>query len=96
MLLMLKTPRRSPATRAPTALSHLGGLALRAADAILVWPFRAGENRRVLNILAAMDEHELRDIGLSRQDLRDATTLPVGEDLGRFFAIRRRARGVRP
>ncbi len=92
MLLMLETPRRSPAERAFAALSRWVGAALATAGAVATWPFRASENRRILHSLAAMDDHTLRDIGLSRQDLRDATALGAGRDPGRFFSARRHDR----
>ncbi len=92
MLLMLETPRRSPAERAVAALSRSATAALSMVDAVLMWPFRMSENRRVLDSLAAMDDHALRDIGLSRQDLRDATALGAGREAGRFLSGRRRDR----
>ena len=36
--------------------------------------------------LATLRDHELRDIGLTRQDLRSATALPLDEDPTRFLA----------
>ena len=92
MLLMLETPRRSPADRARSALARFAHAGLTALDAVLMWPFHVSENRRMLESLAAMDDHELRDIGLSRQDLRDATALWAGQDGGRFLSGRRRDR----
>ena len=92
MLLMLERPRRSATERAVSALSRLMAAALAMADAAIMWPFRARENRRILDSLGAMDDHQLRDIGLSRQDLRDATALGAGRDPGRFFSARRRDR----
>jgi len=88
MLLMLERPRRSPAERAFAILSRLAA----AADAVIMWPFRMSENRRILDSLGAMDDHQLRDIGLSRQDLRDATALGADRDPGRFFSARRHDR----
>jgi uncharacterized protein YjiS (DUF1127 family) len=92
MLLMLERPRRSPAERAFAILSRLAATALATADAVIMWPFRMSENRRILDSLGAMDDHQLRDIGLSRQDLRDATALGADRDPGRFFSARRHDR----
>ena len=92
MLLMLERPRRSPAERAFAILSRLAAAALATADAVIMWPFRMSENRRILDSLGAMDDHQLRDIGLSRQDLRDATALGADRDPGRFFSARRHDR----
>ncbi len=95
MLLMLERPRRSPAERAFAILSRLAAAALATADAVTMWPFRMSENRRILDSLGAMDNHQLRDIGLSRQDLRDATALGADRDPGRFFSARRHDRRLR-
>ncbi len=95
MLLMLERPRRSPAERAFAILSRLAAAALATADAVTMWPFRMSENRRILDSLGAMDNHQLPDIGLSRQDLRDATALGADRDPGRFFSARRHDRRLR-
>ena len=66
-------------------------LASRAASAVgraLVWPFRVAAARRDLAMLAGMNDMELADIGLSRQDLRDASALALGEDPTRMFSTR--------
>jgi len=47
---------------------------------LLLWPARIAENRRVLEALGGLDDRGLADIGLSRQDLRDVTALPLGLD----------------
>jgi uncharacterized protein YjiS (DUF1127 family) len=59
---------------------------------VLVWPLRIAENRRVLGALAELDDRGLADIGLSRQDLRDVTALPVGADASIALAERARER----
>jgi uncharacterized protein YjiS (DUF1127 family) len=46
----------------------------------LLWPARVLEARRTLSQLAGLSEYELRDIGLSRQDLVDFTARPLDED----------------
>ena len=47
---------------------------------LLMWPFRVAEHRRLMGELGAMDDRGLADIGLTRQDLRDATALPLDAD----------------
>ncbi len=44
------------------------------------WPARVARARAALRQLAAMDARELADIGLTRQDLRNATALAIDED----------------
>ncbi len=60
----------------------------RRLTAVLNWPFEVFEHRRVLTQLAEMDDRGLADIGLSRQDLRDVTALPLGADPSRTLAQR--------
>jgi uncharacterized protein YjiS (DUF1127 family) len=77
-----------------------GGL-VRALGAVtvrlLLWPARVVTARRTLAQLAGLSEYELRDIGLSRQDLVDFTARPLDEDptphLARSRAARARMRG---
>lgn len=92
MLLMLEKPRPSFAERAWSGTSRAARLALAAADAVILWPFRAGEKRRLLGTLAALSDRELRDIGLTRGDLRDATALPAAAALSPFLDRRRHRR----
>jgi uncharacterized protein YjiS (DUF1127 family) len=47
---------------------------------VLGWPARVIEARRVLAQLAEFSDRELRDIGLTRQDLADCTALPRDDD----------------
>jgi uncharacterized protein YjiS (DUF1127 family) len=61
---------------------------LRQLSIVLAWPFQVFEHRRVLAQLGSMDERELADIGLNRQDLRDVTALPLGVDPSRALAQR--------
>jgi len=67
-----------------TTLNSLSSLIL----ALLTWPLRVAEHRRVLGALAQLDDWALADIGLSRQDLRDATALPLAADPTRQLAKR--------
>lgn len=46
---------------------------------LLLWPVRMLRSRREFADLAAMSDHELRDIGITRQDLRNITALPRDE-----------------
>jgi uncharacterized protein YjiS (DUF1127 family) len=66
--------------------------ASHAADAlwrILSWPARVGAARRTMSELARMSEYELRDIGLTRSDLNDATALPLDADPSGLLVRRR-------
>ena len=67
--------------------------ASNAADAfwrVLTWPARVSAARRTMSELARMSEYELRDIGLTRSDLNDATALPLDADPSGLL-VRRRA-----
>lgn len=89
MLLMIEKPRSTPAERG----FHVAARALRAVptflDRIVMGPFRALEDRRLLDTLAAMSDHDLHDIGLTRGDLRDAVARPRRQDAGAFLTGRR-------
>jgi uncharacterized protein YjiS (DUF1127 family) len=69
--------------------------AVSVASRALAWPIRVLCARRELAKLADLTDHELRDIGLMRQDLRSATALPLDKDptllLAKIVAERRRA-----
>ena len=67
---------------------------IRLLSEILHWPFRLAEQRRVLAALAAFDDRALADIGLARQDLRDATALALGADPTPLFIERARSRAL--
>ena len=60
-----------------------------------MWPFRVAENRRVMASLGELDDRGLADIGLTRQDLRDATALPLGVDPSPALAQRAAERALR-
>jgi len=62
------------AAPARTALAQASALLNRT----LQWPWRVLEAQRELSVLAAMSEHELMDIGLTRGDVSAATALPTG------------------
>ncbi len=59
---------------------------------ILTWPARVREAPRTMSDFARMSEYELRDIGLTRQDVADASALPLDEDPSRLLVRRRAAR----
>ena len=94
MLLMIEKPRPTAAERGLAALSRAAHAVPAVLDGLVMGPFRAMERRRVIATLAAMSEHDLRDIGLSRGDIRDAMAMPVGSDGSVFLARRREARRV--
>lgn len=60
----------------------------------LLWPARVFSARAELARLAEMSDRDLRDIGLMRQDLRNATALPLDADPTRYLAqvVRERRR----
>jgi uncharacterized protein YjiS (DUF1127 family) len=62
---------------------------------ILTWPARVSAARRTMSDLSRMSEYELRDIGLTRSDLNDATALPLDADPSGLL-VRRRAWRERP
>ena len=62
---------------------------------ILTWPARVSATRRMMSELARMSEYELRDIGLTRSDVNDATALPLDADPSGLL-VRRRAWRERP
>ena len=65
---------------------------------VLLWPARVIAARQTLSQLASLSEYELRDIGLSRQDLLDLTARPLDEDPTPHLAQSRaaKARSARP
>ena len=69
------------------AVSHTAGVFRRALN----WPARVGAARRAMSQLARMSDYELRDIGLTRQDVVDVSALPLDEDPTRLLACRRAA-----
>ena len=74
------------------AVSHAAG-ALRR---VLNWPAKVGAARRAMSELARMSDYELRDIGLTRQDVVDVSALPLDEDPTALLARRRAAARERP
>jgi uncharacterized protein YjiS (DUF1127 family) len=75
----------------PLPRVHDAGMAsrvLRKLNAAMTWPLRVLRARRELEILARMSENELKDIGLTRTDLGDATALPADASPTEFLALR--------
>ena len=56
------------------------------------WPGRVRRARRLLGQLGRMEDHELRDFGLLRQDLRDASALGLDTDPSVMLRHRTRRR----
>ena len=59
---------------------------------LAAWPLRVLAARRAMAQLGEMNDRELADVGLYRQDLRDAMALPFAEDPTEMFAARAKAR----
>lgn len=55
----------------------------------LGWPDRVRRARRLLGDLGRLEDRDLRDLGLQRQDLRDGSAL--GLDADPSFMLRHRA-----
>lgn len=58
------------------SLKGLGTLIIRVSDTLLDWQERARQRHR----LGEMDDHLLRDIGLSRADLEHESAKPFWRD----------------
>jgi uncharacterized protein YjiS (DUF1127 family) len=63
----------------------------RAGRTLKRW-VQLSKNRRAAKRLAALDDHMLADIGLTRSDLRDAYAEPVWRDSSDVLAERARER----
>ncbi len=70
------------------ALSRFWGL----ISWLVWWPLRVAEARREFALLAGLDDRGLADMGLTRQDLRDATAFPLSERPSSCLAERARER----
>jgi uncharacterized protein YjiS (DUF1127 family) len=78
-----------------TSFPDMASQAAIALWRVLAWPARVGAARRTMSELARMSEYELRDIGLTRSDINDATALPLDADPSGLL-VRRRAWRERP
>lgn len=68
----------------------------RAIGYVAWWagfPARLAKVRREMALLGGMSDCELSDIGLTRQDLRDASALPLSEPPEALFRQRLAERG---
>ena len=74
------------------SLSHQASHGAAALRWALSWPSRLGAARRAMRQLANMSDHELRDIGLVRQDVVDASMLRIDADPSAMLSERRAAR----
>jgi uncharacterized protein YjiS (DUF1127 family) len=74
---------------------HMAAGPAKAVWRALTWPVRVGAARRTMSELARMSEYELRDIGLTRSDINDATALPLDADPSGLL-VRRRAWREKP
>ena len=70
--------------------------AVQAGSAVLLhvlgWPVRVYRARQLMLQLGTFSDRELKDIGLMRQDLRDATGLASGIDPSATLRARAEAR----
>ena len=57
--------------------TRLATILARMVLRVLAWPGRVMQARRDLALLASLNAHELRDIGLTRADIANATALPL-------------------
>lgn len=89
MLLMIEKPRPTPAERGFHALRRAFFAVSAVLDRIVMGPFRALDDRRLLDVLAAMSDRDLADIGLGRGEVRNAAAIPMGSDGTLFVAARR-------
>ena len=71
----LRTAAR-PAPLLDISLKGLGALIVKASDTLLDWQDRARQRHR----LGEMDDHLLRDVGLSRADLEHESAKPFWRD----------------
>ena len=66
--------------------TRLATILARMVLRVLAWPGRVMQARRDLALLASLNAHELRDIGLTRADIANATALPLDADPTEFLA----------
>ncbi|MFK8032884.1 MAG: DUF1127 domain-containing protein [Hyphomicrobiales bacterium] len=94
---MTMTPRLPIETTisatAPIAARHMtNGVAYLAKRMAIFW--NTWKNRRMMTKLVTLDDHMLKDIGLTRGDLRMVSALPYSDDPTsrlRVLAVERRA-----
>jgi uncharacterized protein YjiS (DUF1127 family) len=59
---------------------------------VILWPVRAARTRKVMHQLTSMNEHQLRDIGLTRDDIISAQAVPLDQDPTYLLASRAQER----
>jgi uncharacterized protein YjiS (DUF1127 family) len=59
---------------------------MRLLARVVLWPVRVAKARRSFAALTQMTDHELKDIGLTRQDLWNAAAVPLDQDPTRYLA----------
>ena len=69
---------------------------LHGVKRIVLWPARVMAARRSFAQFAQMRDFDLRDVGLTRQDVWNAAALPLDEDPTRLLAKAVQSRRVRP
>lgn len=85
--------------RRPASLLCLLSISRRLADVgaskaaavlwrVLCWPARVAAARATMLMLGGMSDYELKDIGLTRHDLRDASSLLLDADPTQLLAER--------
>ena len=79
------TNERNPLRKAGIAF---GGSSARALRRLLLWLPRLLAARRDFDVLSGMSERELRDIGLTRADVRDISALPSDASPTEFLPAR--------
>jgi uncharacterized protein YjiS (DUF1127 family) len=77
-------PQAVPAAWQRPSAGHLVARFAR----LVSYPLRVIAAQRELEELGRMNEHELKDIGLTRQDLGDVTALPFDASPTEFLAAR--------
>jgi len=71
-----------------TKLKSIAAKVFAWGPRIALWPARVAAARAAFAQLAAMSARELADIGLTAQDLRDATALALDENPAPILAAR--------
>jgi uncharacterized protein YjiS (DUF1127 family) len=85
----IKTIARRQPSGAPTVAD-----AVRRVAVAMTAVWSSFRNRRQIRHLAALDDHLLADVGLTRADVEAAADLPLHEDPTRYIALTVGMRGV--
>jgi uncharacterized protein YjiS (DUF1127 family) len=84
----IKTLTRRPSSGPAFALDVLRRVADTVAEAWTIY-----RNRRQMHHLTELDDYLLADIGLTRNDVEEAVSLPLHEDPTRYIALSVRTGG---